>query len=85
MTGNKQYRSDAEPLRRGSSPSFYASGKCIGLNLGSAAILAVKPFDPGEDDLIKWAHHSGFVYTSRVICIESGHDIIFCHTNATYH
>ena len=83
MTGRMESQSEGERSRSASSPSTYVSGQCIGLNLGESAVLAIKPFDSGEQDVIEWAKFLGFVVAGEVVLLQCGYDLIFCHTNAT--
>jgi hypothetical protein len=59
------------------------SGRCIGLNLGDSAVLAIKPFDSGEDDVIEWAESLGFMLTTEVLLLSCGYDLILCRPYAT--
>jgi hypothetical protein len=83
MMGRMESQSEGERSASASSPSTYVSGQCIGLSLGESAVLAIKPFDPGEDDVIQWAESLGFMLTTEVLLLSCGYDLILCRPYAT--
>lgn len=89
MTERTGSRSGGELSADKNCPSVYFSGQCLALGLGSQAVLFIRPFDPGEQDVISWAEAGSYNQADSVSFLSCGYDVIVCSrlqhdTNVTH-